>query len=373
MGTAPQVRRPSQLQARTVAIPDLPTGLLAAWRELESGAVEPNPFFGPDLLLAAARNLPGGSRVRLLVVERGEDVVLALPLLRQRHRRVPLPAATTWQHTYRYVGTPLVRPDALDDAPEQALVLLADLAPWLVLDQLYLDGPVAQAFARAAARRGALWTSYGVWDRPVVHHTDTGSATGALSARSAKGLRRQRRHLESDLGPVRSHDTQRTEPGGLSQQVEAFLALEQAGWKGCAGTALASRAGDTAFFRELCAALGAAGRLELWRLDAGAAVAARQCHVVAGDTVFHLKTTYDEGLARYSPGVQLELDVLGAFHADPRLRHLDPCTDDEPGTSARLYAQRRRTGVALVGLRASGRWAARATPLAARAWRTVRR
>ena len=40
---------------------------LDAWRELDERALEPNPFFSPPMLLAAARHLEHGERVSLLV------------------------------------------------------------------------------------------------------------------------------------------------------------------------------------------------------------------------------------------------------------------------------------------------------------------
>src|SRR3712207_8525998 len=46
--------------------------LLRSWRALAAEAAEPNPFFGPEVLLAAMQQLPGGDRVRLMTV-RQED------------------------------------------------------------------------------------------------------------------------------------------------------------------------------------------------------------------------------------------------------------------------------------------------------------
>ena len=361
----------SACTAEVVPLGHLDARLCAAWSELARSAAEPNPFFEPEVLLPAARLLPGGAGVGLLVVRRGGDLVLAAPVHRGRYRRMPVRALSTWRHPYRYLGTPLVRPDALCDAPAALLRTLAGHAAWLVLDQLYVDGPVAGALRAGARERGASWVEHEVWERPAVRARQEDTyLEETLSARSAKALRRRRRNLERDLGPVRARDTARS--GDLRAELEAFLALEAAGWKGRSGTALASSPAHAQFFREMCLALAADGRLELWRLDAGERTTARQCHLRAGEVVFHFKTTYDEQLARYSPGVQLELDVLAAFHEDPALAQLDPCTDPEPGTSDRLYPDSRRLGVALVGLTPAGRLAAHGTPHAVHAARRLR-
>jgi CelD/BcsL family acetyltransferase involved in cellulose biosynthesis len=363
------------LTVQAVDLPDVGPELLQAWGELADVAVEPNPCFAPEMLLPAVRHLAGGQGVRLWLVWSGDQLILAVPIGTRRYLRLPVPVWTTWRHPYRYVGTPLVRPGFLDSAPAALLAALAASgAPGcLVLEQVYLDGPVAVAFRDAAAGRRAHWAEHDVWGRPTVYAREEETyLDDTLGSRSVRTLRRQRRHLERDLGPVEARDVTRAgSPAVVQAEVEDFLAMESTGWKGRAGTALASDPAHAAFWREFCSAEAAAGRLQLWQLRAGDVVAARQCHVRQGGVVFHLKTTYDETLSKASPGVLLELDLLHAFHVDPALRLLDPCTDSVPGPSDRLYPDVRRLGDALVGLTVTGRMLARLTPPASGAWRRL--
>jgi len=367
-----------QAPAEAVFVPlsAVDADLRGDWSRLAGEAVEPNPFFEPEFLLPAARLLRGGDQVRLLIVRRAGELVLVMPVRPDRHRRVPLPAWSTWRHPYRHLGTPLVNPAGLDAGPAAALAALAERgARWLALEQMQLGRPVATAFRTASAARGARWVEYDVHARPVVLARPAFSyLDDTLSVRSAKTLRRLRRNLARDVGePLRTEDAAvNAPPATVESELESFLRLEAAGWKGRAGTALSSVPAHADFFREACAGFARASRLELWRLTAGSTVAARQCHVVAGDTVFHLRTSFDEAYARYSPGVQLEMDVLHAFHEDPKLRRLDSCTEPEPTLSERLYPDTAPIAVVLVGLTPIGRLATRVTPFAARAWRRVR-
>lgn len=354
---------PATLRVETVPLPDVDPGLLEAWRALGAEAVEPNVFFEPQLLLPAVRWLAEGHDVRLLTVWRGRRLVLAVPVSRTRNRRLPFPALTTWEHAYRYVGTPLLHPDALHDAPAAALLALQRSGPGLlVLEQVYVEGPVVGAFRRAAVQLGATWSEQDVWERPVVEAREEETyLETTLSSRSAKTLRRLRRNLERDVGEIEYRDVAGDgDPRETEAEVEGFLAMELGGWKGREGTAMANTESHAAFFREACRAFAEDGRLELWQLRAGGTPAARQCHLLSGDTVFHWKTAYDEDRARFSPGVQLELDLLHAFHVDPALRMLDSCTDDVPGTSARLYPDRRAIGTVLVGVTPRARLKVRA-------------
>ena len=95
--------------------------------------------------------------------------------------------------------------------------------------------------------------------------------------------------------------------------VEAFLELERSGWKGQHQTALASDNDHAAFFTSICAALSEQGRLELLCLRAGDRRVAMKCNIYAGEGGFCFKIAYDEQLARFSPGVQLERENVRVF------------------------------------------------------------
>ncbi len=96
---------------------------------------------------------------------------------------------------------------------------------------------------------------------------------------------------------------------------------------------------------------GRRGRVQLWELGTRSTVAAALCAVVEGEGVFHLKTAYDERFASSSPGVQLEVAALEAFHDDPRLQWIDSCAGGRATTpSARLYPDRRSMERVLVPL-----------------------
>jgi CelD/BcsL family acetyltransferase involved in cellulose biosynthesis len=292
------------------------------WADLTSRAVERNPFAEPAFALPALHHL-AGDRAGLLLVRRGSRAVAAVPVAGgRRWRRLPLPVAAGWRHEHCYLGTPLLD----GDDPEAAAALLVDAMVHragrpgaAVFEWVLADGPACGALVAAAAARGTspLW-----WDRferaalvrgdaPVASRTD----------HRHRRLRRKGRALERDLGAVAVHDR-----AGDEAAVTAFLELEASSWKGRESTALASSPGAAGFFRAMCAATRDAGQLELLALDAGTTTLALACNLVAGDGVFHFKSAFDEGAARYSPGALLMLDVRDGFDAGPaRLR--DSCAD----------------------------------------------
>ena len=342
--------------AGLLGLRDLGDDVLEAWRDLAARALEPNSFFHPDMAVAAARHLPGGEDDLLLAVfGDGGALLFALPLRRAaRYRRVPVPAYRAWGHDQAFLDTPLVAPGEPVGAWAAALgVLRSAGAGWLVFERLPGDGPVRAALdaALAGASQPRVLQRH---ERPVLRRRPLPTyLDGRLSGQRRKRLRRQRRNLEAAVGgALTMGDRAETD---LAAAIERFLELERAGWKGQAGTALASRPDEAAFFREAMTAFARRGCAQLWELGTPDQTVASLCAIAGGGGVFHLKTAYDQRLAAHSPGLQLELALVDEFHRDERLAWVDSCTSAGPSPSSLLYPDRRpiqNVVVPLGGLRA---------------------
>ena len=136
----------------------------------------------------------------------------------------------------------------------------------------------------------------------------------ALGAKKLKELRRQRHRLE-EHGPV-TFDVAR-KPGEIKPALETFLQLESSGWKGERGTALIQDAGDATFIRRAVPALAETAQCEIVTLHAGATPVASGIVLRHQDRAFFFKLGIDERFAKYSPGVQLTLDLTRHLCADP--------------------------------------------------------
>ena len=153
-----------------------------------------------------------------------------------------------------------------------------------------------------------------------------------------KDLRRRRRRLEES--GVLDLETA-TEGAALERALDTFLALEAAGWKGAAGTALLCQPQTERFACALFRSEGGpvAVRADLLRLD-GRAVAASLA-LVCGGTAHLLKTAYDETLRAQAPGLVLEDAIVRAFHGEAFAGRLDSAT--MPGSALEsLYPEREK-------------------------------
>lgn len=311
---------------------------LDRWRVLAAEAREPNPYFDPDFVLAAARHLdePG---VGLAVVEDADGWLACLPVRRQRGwRRVPGSCLVAWGHTYGFLDTPLLQRRAGREVMVALVgVLLAQRVGFLAFMRLG-GGQVASELEAALAGRGVRAVRYADGERATLVRRDEPSyLTAALSSKRRRELRRQWRLLEEELGGPLAVVDRAGDPSASAD----FLALEAAGWKGEGGTAMGSEPGHAEFFAEAMAAFAARDRLELLSLESGGRPVAMKYNLIDGEGAFCFKIAHDGDLSRFSPGIQLEVAYVERFHADGRVAWVDSCAEPDNAMINRLWPDRR--------------------------------
>lgn len=324
---------------------------LDAWRALASRSSEPNPFWEPGMLLAAVGAL--GHPHGLLVARDGERWTACAPVVFERltlpgrTRALPLAALRGWRHDHCYLGVPLVDGGDVEGGVAGLRTSARNAGARVVrFDLVDPDGPVGRAFALAGGAR-VLED-----DRAALHRRETPDYLDArLSAHHRRDLARLRRKLARDLGV---EGVEVVDRAGDAEAVRAFLVLEREGWKGRQGTALAV-GGGAAFLERACQDLAEAGRLELLALQAGERVAAMKLNVRAAEGVFCFKIAFDESLARYSPGIQLEMATVDRFHQRGVEAWMDSCADPANSMINRLWPDRRTMASYLVPTSVRGR------------------
>jgi CelD/BcsL family acetyltransferase involved in cellulose biosynthesis len=128
-----------------------------------------------------------------------------------------------------------------------------------------------------------------------------------LSPGTRRSLARSLRQFERDHAPqFRIVEA----PREASAEIEEAFALELAGWKGRDGMAILSDATTAGFFREVAASFDALGILRLSSIRVRGELAAFEISALDGDRLWSLKASFDERLARYSPGRLLRLAVI---------------------------------------------------------------
>ena len=346
------------MQAALLGVDDITDELERQWRDLASRALEPNPFFEPDLLVPAVRHLSPPAEFRLLVVGQPGRYHLLMPVWRGRHwRRVPSRAAHVWTPLGISLGTPLMDREGAT-ALGVAWTLLRRWAGHVVLDKLPTDGPVGAALGDMAARRKLAVVEDHSFERGILRQPEPGEHVLAVSGKHRREMDRMTRRLEDALDGALCV----TDEADDDDTVEALLRFEAQGWRGAAGVAALDTSG-AAFVRESVARLRRQGRLQLPTLRFGGKMVAALLCVTAGDTTYWLRIAHDVAYEQFSPGVTLMIAVSESIVDLEPGSVFDSCADRGHRTINRLWRDRRTLTTTVVP---TGRLGSRATLAASR-------
>jgi CelD/BcsL family acetyltransferase involved in cellulose biosynthesis len=341
---------PASAEIRAIVRPaaDAVDALGPEWIQLAADASEPNAFAEHWFVAAALRTLPADADIRLIEVRRGGRLIglLAVEVARF-YARLPVRFVRNWCHDQAFLGTPLVAAGEEQAFWAAAIAALgaADWAPnFLHLRRIGEGGAVHRALAGAAIvhryARAFLRSDLA----PAAYYAQ------AVRQKKRKELRRLRNRL-AELGRLESRVLD--DRAELDAWCSAFLDLEQAGWKGREGTALACSAGGARFFHEALAGAWEAGRLQFRRLDLDGRPIAMLVNFLNPPGGFSFKTAFDESYAQYSPGVLLQIDNLEILdRAD--IGWMDSCAMQDHPMIDSLWTERRaivRVTVPLAGAR----------------------
>ena len=321
---------------------DIGEAELTEWRNLARVVSEPNPFFEDWYLLPALKAYDDANEVRLFVLEREGRWLGVMPVVRQgRYYGKPIPHVAGWMHANCFLGAPLVA-RGHERAVWQALLRRADRKPgaalFLHLAQIPLQGELFAAL-RQLGRIGGIVHSE---ERALLASDLSPEAylEASMTGKKRKELRRQANRL-GELGDLTFE--RRDDAEGVEAWTEAFLALEMAGWKGKAGSALACSPATANLFREALAGAAKAGRLERLTLYLDGRPIAMLANFLTAPGAFSYKTAFDEDYARFSPGVLLQRENLTLLER-AGIDWCDSCAAADHPMIDHIWRERRAVG-----------------------------
>lgn len=326
----------------------------AAWDELSARSVDPNPFFERWFLLPSICHLSGSSKPAIVTF--GSDARLdgLIPVAsRNIYEGYPLPHVAGWRHDHMFSGSPLIR-RGCEHAFWTALLRHFDAnagrALFLHLYDIPAEGPSYTALreiVRCQARPAAIVYrgQRAMLRSPLDPETYFAQS---MSGKKRKELRRQYNRL-SEQGELAFERAEGSE--NLDAWTEEYLALEQAGWKGEARSALRQTNAARKFFATALKGAAEAGRLERLSLRLDGRAIAMLANFLSPPGAFSFKTTYDENHARYSPGVLLQRENLDLL-ARAGIEWADSCAAADHPMIERIWREKRtitRISIAIGG------------------------
>jgi CelD/BcsL family acetyltransferase involved in cellulose biosynthesis len=327
---------------------------VAQWRALSERAVEPNGYYLAEWMLAVNATAPGRTGASALVAwdnASGPRLTGLMPVVPLRRAfKIPLPALAS-AHPYGTLCTPLIQRERPETVAASLLQAARETgARALVLRETALESEAMRALIGIGSREGLaprVLQSHHRAELDATHDAET-LLRDALGGRKLKELRRQRQRLD-ERGSV-SFTVARA-PHEVASAVETFLKLEASGWKGERGTALLQEAGDAAFIRRATVALAETGQCEIISLRSGETPVAAGIVLRQNRRAFFFKLGVDESFAKFSPGVQLTLELTRHLCADPDITSADSTASPDHPMINPIWRRRLAIGDVLIPLR----------------------
>jgi hypothetical protein len=329
------------------------------WHALAERAIEPNGYYLPAWELAVNASARGRTGVSALSAwsdgSPAQDgparLIGLLPVVSMwRDCKIPLPALVS-ASPYGTLCTPLLDRDIAGEAVRRLMAeARAAGAHALILRDVSLNGAAMRAFGEVLRRDGLRPRFLQSHFRACLDARREADdlLRDALGGKKLKELRRQRSRL-GEHGAVR-FDVART-PEAIAAAIEVFLALEASGWKARRGTALRQDEGDAGFIRHATQGLAETGQCEIVTLHAGDTPVAAAIVLRHQDRAFYFKLGIDERFSRFSPGVQLTLDLTRHLCADAVLATADSTASADHPMINPIWRGRLKIGDVLIPLR----------------------
>lgn len=337
---------------------DALVSLQTAWDDLAANSIERNPFYESWTLIDGVRHFGSTSDLKIdLVWQRNPrpnqppSLVGLFPLERKKSfGRFPIRVRKVWHHEYLFYCAPLVRRGVASQVLHALFDEMSDgkqRASALELHHVDPAGPFSQALLDVTNERVASTFTVESYNRALFLPADSYDdyIATAMTNHNRQEIRRQKRRL-SEIGKLETLTL--TRESNLEVWINHFLQLESTGWKGREATALACDVGSRAYFESIASAAHARGQLMMVGLFLDQRPIALKCNFLAGKGSYAFKIASDESYAKYSPGVQLELENLRVLHQMPGTRWMDSCATRQHFMIGRLWQDRRTMTKTLV-------------------------
>jgi len=340
-----------------------------AWRDFAEKAVEPNPLYGPNVLVATERHLRGGRPIPVLVVrdqlQNGALVGLAPLETRDWRNGFPGKAVALYANPYISLTVPLIRRDgAVSILAEMLNFLAREEHGALLLPVIAEKRGFAALLSDLVARDELTLTRVDGWTRPAVEPEPGASGEQYARAYIRKNRRsnnqRRMRRL-TDMGTVAFREIQLGGDEGR-EALTAFLELERAGWKGAAETALASKKTTRAFAQDAFSGADDAPRVRIRSLILDDRAIAMALDLESQGVAYAFKAAYDPAFARNAPGLTLDAHTAARIGEEFDIERLDSLAQTQIAQEG-VWRQEEPVGRYVLDLSADGK---NAEPLARR-------
>lgn len=284
------------------------------WEELWSNSMTPSYFLNYHWIRCSWEELRLANQMRVFVVRDENRPVLIAPCMKSRrvYRKLPFRSLSFIEHPESQIAGMILCRTA--DAQQSLKSLMHYLfeehaSEWdlLSLEKLRSDsktlellqclrGPERSRTEIHASQQALVVSLRGGWDEYLNHQ----------SARFRKTLRNvtNRVHRLSNVRVTSYREK------ASKEALQKLFSVSDASWKIGEGVAMTSSPKRMSFFEQLSKTAAMADGLWIWLLEVNDRPIASETQIVDGQTVYAIRSDYDEQYADCSPGTYLQAEIL---------------------------------------------------------------
>lgn len=312
------------------------------WDALYRGSSAASFFVSHAWTRCSWRELRQSRELRIVTVRDDGRLVGVAPMMKSRlvSRGLPVARLSFLEHPEAQAGDCLF--ESTHSSAEAARMILGLLrgeraSDWQVLslDKIPPGSPTLHMFSRIARFLG-----FRCEVRPT-HHAPVICLKGGweeyVRSRTPR-FRKTLRNVANRMARLGRIEVQRyTGIGETAGALDELFSVADASWKAAGGIAITSRPERRSFFSDLCADAESAAALQIWILRANGAPLASEIQIKDRETVYALRSDFDERYGDYSPGTYLQAEILKRLAADG-------CAEYNMGVGRNAYKARWANG-----------------------------
>lgn len=319
--------------------------------------IEPNIFFAPRFCVPAMPRLDD-RQVRLMLLQDNDDMHsetrFLMPFTVEKPGFAVGPEIIrSWSNHYGPVGTPLIERREAAQVVEDLLSTIAmpgvNLPKIVAFPDVIMDSAAASLIRSIALSNGLPMAMTKPSMRPVLDATKDADLyfKETVGSHHRRDIGRLWRKLEKH-GALRYDIARSVED--VRMQMEEFLLLENAGWKGRQRTSLAADRYRSAFAREAVNSLAEVDKCRIHTITLDDKIIGSLIVFVEGGNAWTWKTAFDEDFSTYSPGKLLMVRATESLLDDPNIMFADSCAPEGHSMMSHLWKERRELVTLVVGL-----------------------
>ena len=273
---------------------------------------------------AVDRALRTRATIRMLAVEQDGRFVAALPLIGGRLKRL-LPIGRLPWNDWSWAGDLLL--DTRCDPDAALTLLLAEIArldwPLIWFNAVPFESVRWRRFISAARSRGmSLHSRANCRIGQIAIDHDWEGYRQSWSKNHRRQMQKMKRRAERE-GGAQLRVYRDLHPDDVAPLLQRGFAIEDASWKGAAGSSVLKSSGNFAYYLSQARQLAGWGQLQLTFLEFDGRPIAFEYGWNAKGVYFSPKVGYDQSFGRLTPGQLLRCRLLEQFFANPAQNLVD--------------------------------------------------